>query len=905
MQPERWNSSLDWIRLLTLPDRKAQVEEFLDLQSIVGEGTRSLLSQLYGYFSLLKGINPVVISKDRRTLYISEGLIYIEVDYKPYLINMKAKTLHIPASARYIGLKLSIYKQEIYYDPTIAAPIAGQQSSDRLKVKANYVFNDPDSYPIALLSPDLKVERIENSENFRLPNPSLLSHLLEQRREEESSDSYIYSGLHISLRPDNQTIKVDPGKALIKGRLINVSYPYLINLPPQEGTYQILLDNKGSVYLESLIYEEPRDYTPIVHSSGSSIVNEEGSILVSAVEDHYSVQVSKEGKYYLSLGEVRTQGPSIEIVDSLYRVLGRQQLEDLREEINAQTTFLTQLSSSISYSKPLSGIHTDSLQSLDLSDIYHPLFSCSLLNNKGVQAKQAYQHVSYSIKDSQAILLIEEQGAVRYLVPDFKVVPSIRQSSNNSYMAVPKGGFSYRLYPSYLYLDPTHKNYHTSNQSLVPLTNTECNLLLRGLSDNHTYKLFFNNLSIATLSNTDLVPRADSSLELLFNLPSVPPSSCYLLELRRDLQRVWSKELIVKSGKEGIINPLVMDSSIEATLYQPIDITESLALTSLEIGIKSIANISSIDPSYLIAGIAVAPIVGIDTLGEPLCYVDIKLQDFSPNRMTKVKLRYPINLKVGKYALLLSPYIQGLEVLTSDRPILSQGLRLKEGNAWTVYNNKNLTFSFNKAVPIATTSITTLDISSLESFSSLSYTLLTDTQDSSLLTLQTKEGEAWVTNTSSTTPSTKKELRLILNSSPLYIPVVDIGSSKWVGSKRNSTASWISLNREFHKVYSKAEICITYKSSAIEDYIKIYISSDKGLTWNAMREVRKDLYDNNESLYKSRWLVEDLSEYVEVKDPHGSSLPSFIKRTSSTIRVDLFNGSSEELYIKDLTLLVS
>jgi hypothetical protein len=881
MQAERWNPDKGWVRLLPKENRKSQIEEFLDLQSILGEGVRGILSELYGYFSLLEGIDIVVTSYSRRVLYIEEGLIYIDIEGSPYLLRMKDKNLYIPPSAKYIGVVVELYRQASYYDPTIAAPIAGQRGADRLKLRAKYVFDDPNSYPIAFIEEGLRIERIANSHNPWLPNPYIFSHLIEKRLSEEGS--YIYRGLEVLVGIGG--LRVEPGLALVEGRSITINYPQILPLPQELGIYELLLDNRGKIRLRGERVEVERDSYLVVDSHGEPVINLEGSQLITSGEKEEK-RLSVEGRFSLSLGWLVRNLSGDRVIPSSYRHLSRKELELIEGEVKNQGIYLTEISTSMGYKGTLSGLHTDSMRDFESSDIYHPLFSCSLVDG-GIGPSKKYRKLSYSIKNYQSLDLIEKEGKVRYLVNSYKKSPYLSQPSIDGYVELERGGITCDIYPNYFYLDSSHKDYFSRNRERVGLEPTQVYIRLRGLEVGVRYQIEINGVSVRVPSSLDLIAKEDSSIEVTFLLPQLVPAACYLLELKQGVRRVWSKELEVG---ERIYKSSV---AMEPSLYQTFSVDREMAISDIGVGFRSIGRgIELVDPSYLVAGIGIAAMEG-DRLGPFLTYKDIKKGDIELNKLIDIELDKPVVVGVGRYAICLSPYLRDMELLTSSRNVVEGELWMKEGQTWTRDISRDLSFYLTKADRRDSYSAVEIQLSALEEFSSIEYSLPSIEE----VDIEIKKDGAWINIGMDKGVSTSKDIRLLLGKGE-----IDIGSSNWIGSITNSTSTWISKWKEFYQIYSSVDVELSYKCMEKTDYLKIYISSDKGDSWVPLKEQKKELIDANLSIYRCIWSVKDMDNFIEVKDAHAN--PSYIGRTGIVLRIDMFNGSSKEMYVRDMRVRV-
>jgi hypothetical protein len=899
----RWNRGLGWITLLPRGDRKLQVEEVIDIQAISDERARGLITSTYNYFSILEGLSMSVVSKRHRTLYIERGLIYIEIEDRPLFLRMSSTHMHLPIGTKWIGLEIRTRKEGGLFDPTIAAPLVGAIGADREVIEARYVLNNSDSYPIGMIDESINIYPFNGIEISRPSTytynktPYLFRQLIEQGFEEELG-SFISKGL--GVKEIAGRLWVDTGRAYINGRLVVKNYTTYLDIP-LDGKYHLLLSQEGCVFLQG---EEDVDIQErlIYNSQLLPITTEEGQLLISNESIGTYTSVMRIGPY-MELATVEKLGGLVTINNSLNRYISAKELDRLELLTQKEAYSLIDIDKELQREATLSGreatlsgLYGDSLHNLNGSDVNHPLFNSSYIEGKGMGLSSSSSSLLYDLGRSEGMSLIEREGRIRYLTPIGNNKPYLSQLNKENHIQVPKGvGVIGEVYPTALYLEPTHKKYSTKDSTQVPIRRTRLYVELRGLTQGTSYHLLINGVRVNSfIYPSSLIPDKEGSLDIAFDTPQLMPSSSYLLELVQGVTRVWCYSLPLIEEQRGLY-PIPDQAVPVSSIYQSFQVSQSLSISDIGIAIKSLRGVELLDNSLLIARLEVFRLDG-ENPGTLLTAKDIYKGDIQLGKLSNINLTYPINLRSGSYGIGLYAYKNGVEILTSNNSTYTEGaLYVKEGTNWVKHINKDITFYITQFIPEGATSLLEIGMKSIEAFSDIHYTLPSYLEGNMDVVVEENKEGAWQQLTKGALES-NRNLRIKLDG----MGVIDIGSSCWIGTNYNKLSTWISTEKNFYRTYTNLELLLNYKKE-IRSSLKIYLSSDSSKSWNLLTQTEERLLDANQHIYQTKWKISDLPSYVEYLDPHQNI--TYKERTLMVIRIDM-EGGQGEMYVEGLKVVV-
>lgn len=210
------NMEKQYYQLLAIPGRVAQAREITSMQTVLREIIKSVGDSILKNGDIIEGCQ-VIVNKERGTVSITEGKIYVEGITMP----LKESTVSIEGvGTEIIGVKLVEEIIDENRDNSLRDPAQGydnfnQPGCARLKRDLQVVVNDPAAATIATL-----VEGDVMVENYA-PEYDTLTQTLARRTYDESG-SYIVEGLKVRAEAiegsnTHYNVVVEPGKAYILG----------------------------------------------------------------------------------------------------------------------------------------------------------------------------------------------------------------------------------------------------------------------------------------------------------------------------------------------------------------------------------------------------------------------------------------------------------------------------------------------------------------------------------------------------------------------------------------------------------------------------------------------------------------------------------------------------------------
>jgi hypothetical protein len=893
----RWNKDKDWIRLLPRADKKAQLEDLLDLQSIANNNTRALISNFYDSFHIIEGLDITITSQANRTIFINGGKFYLEIEDQFYISEINATYLTLPFGDSHIGIEsnlLELDNSTILLDPSIAGPIAGAIGAKRSYIKSKLTINNANSYPIAYIS---KVkDKLEVSASIT----SKLQDLLSLSWKEET-DNYIDKGLQVYTL-NSTSLTITPGHAYIEGIRVSLNYPHLISIPSIAGTYSIRINTTPILSICLVGAYIAQELTYISNSEGVTITNTNEDPILELSEVTSTISRELVYKPYIELAQViiGIEGvEGIEINPSTSRALSNKDLSLLDEASNNNRSNLASIYSQViaqnkdnQYS--LINIHSDPLLTPEYSNVYHPLFN-ALISSKGVQSALSSSILKPSIKGVNFIRVINSNGSPSYLYPSISRVSSIKEERATSSINLLATSITASIYPIAIYKDDTNK-----------LRPTNLFIRYKGLSASTSYSLYINQILISTfIYPSQLRSDVNGTLEVSFITPDIEISDNYHIYLKRSNDILHSERLNLVSNFSGVSNtnlairPYISSNKLVAQSFY---INGSSIISRLGVRITSIP-ISIQDPTKpLLCLNIVENRLGVPCEDKVLYSGDLLLRDYLNIGVSSISLDYPITLTNNEYSLLVYSYVNNVRLGVYDVAQLNPSLNSfhTKGitSSWEIDNTKLLCINIDTNTSDSNESSLEIELSSDKDFSHIDYHIPAQISVETDITLMDNLGETLAGNFDKTK---SKQITLSVNN-PLYsLPVIDIGSSIFIGSSSNPLCTWVSKSRDFHTSYRNVEVSLDYSISKL-DYLDIYISSNNTQTWTKLlKRSPLLLLDAASLLYTGSWYIEGLSNYeTTINDNTGEEILSY--RTSIVIRVDMSTATNKSSFFRNLFL---
>lgn len=156
---ERDNST--WTLILSRQDKKSQLSELLEYQTLINTHTGKSFSQLYSFYSIIRGLRLFVVNFNETTydLILEGGQIYVETEYGSFFIDIDSENLTISNQERiFVGIEISFVadvNNPEHRNPQTGGLAFGTQGADRLLVQYNIVTGTQldNAYPIAVVTP--------------------------------------------------------------------------------------------------------------------------------------------------------------------------------------------------------------------------------------------------------------------------------------------------------------------------------------------------------------------------------------------------------------------------------------------------------------------------------------------------------------------------------------------------------------------------------------------------------------------------------------------------------------------------------------------------------------------------------------------------------------------------------
>lgn len=913
MSTKRWSPNLSWVRVLTRGNRKLQtleIEEVQDLSNWFYTNTTT------NRFRPIRGLS---LSQLNNYVYVSKGLVLASINGSTYPIRVPSANISIPSTIGdfIVGVRVTpsiLSSTPITRDPLLGGSIVGSTGMDRLVLTALITLNDNNSIPIGLITtranglPPL-IHTYKDQPNSINPL-GLQEPELTQLIEDESGDFIAY-GLNLVI--SGSRLLIYPGRAYIN------SYPVdLSNISTLE------LTNNSNIYLSTLgnLITSPTTYSttledvtnPIVSTTLQPITNSASEALLSLIEpseqyiplDHLSRPDSK----LLLIGQVidgvvRSSPPRRITKVGVERLAN--QVSKLERDLSETKLLYEQYYRTIASVSPIN--HADSLTTTEGSNIYHYLYKATL-TPRGISSYLSKELLSATNTASTGVREVLSNGLAVSVVANYTRAPLVEQRSISSSISLSRTypSVSLEYSPSALVRDSTNYLYNLSTSS--PISTRDLSLKYSSLPPlSANYELYLNDTYITNYTqapytlSTGLSTSDDGSLSLVLDIPITIYGPPIIATLRRNNLVVHTTSIPVLEPSNQLVSPTpVVHTPLMGSLAQSFNIAQPTNLVGLELSIPSISNPPNLDTLVLRA------YVYTSSLGKPhslLSRGKLSLANTILNlgAWSFIELEHPLDLLPGTYFIVIEAAISGITLSTNtdgapslvgnnpSTTLPSTNLLLL-GTSWTPVPNKDLALVLYKGNPTTLSYTYNLLLSSSTNYSVVEY--LVSTREA--LSVEELSDTEWVPLNTTSLSSSTKTIRLSASTTPL--PLIDIASTYFTGGHYEPTSTWVSKYLEYLQAYNYTEVILDAELYG-SNYIRVFISSNSGQSWDELTQVSKQLVDADTNKYELT-LSSLLTNELNYTDEHSNTIT--INRTTMLIRVSMYSDTTTPVTISNLRL---
>lgn len=913
--PTRFDSNSNWKRILFRGGKKSQTAEFQELQQLSNNVQGQFFYSLYGPYSVIKGLKVKILSlSPTYQIEVERGQIFVSNNIGSHFIDIESFTLSIPVNSRSVisvkpNFKVQGDENLNLRDYISGGYFSGSRGAHRLIVDYEIRINE-DGYPLFIVDGQgsTKVPYIYYYyDNYfttqykdYLVAPPLRSKL-ELYTYEEYGD-YIVRGLDCSISRDNYLL-VSPGVAYINGKKVEVGYgfTYELSLPStfqEDDVFSLHLSDKGLFDL--------------IQYKSYAIKNIPSTLKLADIHvDDSKYKITCTQNRAISNNELLTV---IDLVENNEELLLAQQLK--RQEID----------DSYSNDINLAGTLVEAFSNNNNSSLFHPLYD-AVIERGALRMGNTKRSLRLSSLSISAINLARQTTTenTSYLSPSYSEFTLIDQSRSSEFVIIRNiAGPSVQIYPPYSIPDSNNIRVETVNVRASGFNPNEDNISI-SFGNVGVFDFVVSNGTTLGSSAYSAKASSDGTVSVSFLIPNNLEAKTYPITLsnsRVSASAVY--EFLPTFGFSSFRVVNVTQTTSPSSVAQTFYINTPVTITSVSLAIRSfneiLTNRSQVFSVYLVSSSQTTP--GGEVIAKGTVAASSIVTSSNGSRFTKIIFDHPgVISSVGYYALLISTPIPGLELFTAtvnvadlkggpvsgNQPLTNGNLLLNSGGTWQSIANSDLTFKLHSAVISSPTStvdlaitnavdeISDVFISLVGKSSNLSYTEFRLKVGNNFTTLEAARAIGFSSNTLTG--------RLQFTADSYLLPYIDTSSSYVDTYSVNNSATWISKNYFYYIKYNAVEITLDYYSPEGSD-ISVLISSNKGQTWEGLTRIgNKDdsVIDGNIPLYRSKYVVENLTDTVQIRDINGTT-NSYLRKEIS-IRIDMESRSeSISPYVTQFTL---
>lgn len=882
-------NSTNYQKILPRAGYQSQSREFVELQSIAYNQQASGFDYLHGNFNVTRGLKVHLLSVTGTNYkgYLSAGQVY----YQGYFLDVPEINFECDGSTT-LSLEIKFTETKGPSDPTIY-PIDGPSGASRLVASYTLRLNDQ-GLPLVRITaeaPD-QIPKIEyacsgsaNQETAQKLKQELYRFFY------EAAGDFIAYGLQVNIK-DRQII-INPGRAYIRGKLVEKNYTSYLSLEPQEVHSLVLedgdiftLDSSEELILEALdclsYYIVLNDKHEVACQTTSAVDNQ---INLARIIDYSKLNSQETGYRSVPISTL------IELESTNDRIQ-----QDILEISKTRRQDLSEFGVVSEASLP--------------GDINHPEYSATFLKDTGA-IRSGVRSTPIGVDNLQ---VIKAENLNSQLQPLLVNQVQISQPRSNDWLSLtpqtqiylevtPSRGLSTQAYEVEI-----PDNLTSLDKVNIKLGSTlsvrKVQLRATGMAPNtNGLRLTFGSIPITNYTVTKgltdlqgLKANADGILELEFNIPSQLPPQDYIITLSSPTA---SGQVVYQTTTQV---PRIQASG---RLAQTFKVQEAMMITGVRVKLRSIPDNSEVLRCQVVPVYSSCIDTTVLTKGRLLATNSTTSPDGS--RWSEITLEQTY-LAPGTYALIFETSLNGVELFiekegpaaTSEGEPVCSDLHLWSGQ-WCK-KNWDLSYEILKGIPQAAYGEIIYRVNNpLDTINSLVSYL------PAYIPLGTSVNYYYLSNGKwlplrcpyqNNLLANQVDLKVVFHNTLTLSPSLDLDSSFIVAQHNLGQSSWIRKTQRFNP-YTQVDVTLEYYQP-LNTELKVKLSSNLSQTWEELTPGAPELVDGNVPLYRNTWSV-TLPASVDMLI-NGSM--NKILRENLTLRVD-FEAGSNVPYFRSVNFIVN
>jgi hypothetical protein len=862
-----------WIKVLPVQDRPVFSSELVETQDVIRYQQHKLFQTLYTSYSIVRGLEISIVSSNpiEHVLVLHSGQVYWSNQGLGYFIDIPEQVITVDASMVEVSIGLSIQRDIVEGpgDPMDGGDLYGSRGALREVLNATVVTQSNDAYPLAVYQPTDQILLYFRNNRFRATsdaNPALLEEAFQQVLSEDMG-SFVAEGLEVQM--DSGTLSISSGRAYVQGTNVQVKQANYFQLANSSLLY-LTLDRFGQLNLYPTFTQE---------------------VLVLG-------QV-RQGQWYSNSVHL----PSVTQLVNIEKLHERNQRE------------LIELSIIKNQRLNNTGFLFDNFNSLEFSDINHPLYSATWAPS--IPAMQAgvfaipVRGSTLKLLSAEAVQRLEGVGQSTLLMPSNTTQVTLSQplatytisllrSLSPELSLNPQVSQLQEIYKTQV--DPTVPNEVLGSIfELGQLVSQTVTARAEGFEPfENNLRLEFGGVRVynlqpleGTLEGTQLdtlQAKADGSVEFSFEIPANLTYQPYLVRLGND--QLSAQTLY------GQLNPVGGSIGQTSALAQSFVLQNPLVSYGVNLAIAN----------WPFNSLLKVKLVQYQEgqFGFSLAEGTLRNAAISANGTvwSEVQWTKPVFLESGSYALLIEGIQNDIRLFAAkvgdralnggisitDQPLVSGELYIMELGKWRKELSSDLTFQLLKQIPTQLRSEAIFEVSNPQSFiDRLALDIQSVVPPNTQIQLEYFLNGQWrPINSSLVTFSgnlNTVQLKVIFTNVEDRLAWIDLDNTTVELQNNLFQTSWVSRTQTLEASYDHIEIkAITFRPSGSR--IRAYISSNESQSWEEISLTNTDNVDETTPLDELTW-AKELTSNVTYSDLSGTLYQR--KRTKLTVRIDFEN----------------
>lgn len=894
-----------WNKLLFNSNRQLQIAELIELQDLLLNQISNNFNSVYNsIYTVVRGFNLRYLNFDgtQYEYLITEGLIRYKTDYSVYL-TVPEQRVFLPINQRsFINLQINQVIKDGNKDPNDGGELYGSVGSPIEHYSVSSAINK-DGWPLAIVDTVTENPYVFSFFEKKYEYDYLLNRLPQlfedftYRTFYEQSGNFIAKGLELKVSRPNviAQLRVTEGVAYINGKRVELNSTQYFDLP-----LSVLNDNEVLyIYLDSNSRIFYRQYLLPQNSPNAFLL---GSVLKTGVD--YSVRKSKSR--------------SLTVVD-----LNR--LEKLNDSIRSSLIkeALNYRAVNLNYGN-LKDTLIEVFSDLSGSDINSFLFSASIsTDNRWCSLGKSSNLIELSNSTTPLINEAPINFFSNYIVPEHEDVVLINQNNVTEWITlsnssvISKGAIKLTPNSSRPAVDTAaFQALYEIEGEINPILNANrIRIEGSGFDNQSNLRITFGSVviteftvisgAVASTDNTTFSVTNNGTFVVEFNVPNnLPAQTTTVTVSNQSITSGASYRIISNSGIAPIETDSINLEVVDQAIAQSFTLSDSCILKWIGLFIRNVIN----NQLKTVAGTVnlVRVINGVpqnESLGRAYINTAEVVTSSDGSLISLFELDNPIYLIPGTYALVISNNIDSMELYTNtvNQPLLNSNTATVSNVDFidgSLYQYNNGVWVSNQQQDLA---FQLVKMSFKQSQVNLPITLINPVNSFSLLnsfiryirpagtTVEVKykyenQSSFAVLNPNQLLPDKVNRLDLIFelkSDNPNLMPLID-NSSFFITNSFNNEGKWISRTIEMQDYYTSISVELdSYLPQGSN--LTVYISSNKGQTWEALSLEKEQLANGAIPLYKQTY-SKQLTDTVNFFFNDQSST---FRRKFLTVRVDL------------------